>query len=95
MSFPIAPILNIHLPRTSGGSIQIVVRCPFCNKNHKHGGGSTLTQISSYFGERLAHCDGEKTYVIAEAEKPPPKSYSAEYHRDYHRKYYHEKVKAK
>ena len=96
MSLPIAPIRNIHFPRVSGGSIQIVVLCPYCDKNHKHGAGISFATISRYFSERLSGCDeNTRPYTIGEDYKEEPKSYCAEYHRAYHRKYYHEKLKNK
>ena len=95
MSLPIAPIRHIYLPRISGGSIQIIVLCPYCKKNHKHGGGTSLSTLSNYLSERLSGCDTDpKPYMIGEENKIA-KSYSADYHRDYHRKYYHEKLKNK
>jgi len=95
MSLPIASIRNIYVPRVSGETIQIVVLCPYCKKNHKHGGGTSLTNLSNYFSERLSSCENDpKPYMIGEDYKVP-KSYSVDYHREYHRKYYHEKIKNK
>jgi len=95
MSLPIASIRNITFPRYSG-TIQIVVRCPYCLKDHRHGAGTSLENISRYFSERLSDCDEDpRPYTIGEDYKEEPKSYNAEYHRAYHRKYYHEVLKNK
>ena len=48
MSLPIAPIRNIYFPRY-GGIIQISVLCPYCEKNHRHGVGTSLSTISQIF----------------------------------------------
>lgn len=95
MSLPIAPIRNIYFPRY-GGVIQINVLCPYCEKNHRHGVGTSLSTISQYFSDCLSGCDeNPRPYTIGEDYKEEPKSYCAEYHRAYHRKYYHEVLKNK
>lgn len=93
---PIARIVDIRVPKFGQKTISIIILCPHCGKRHTHGGGHLLTEISKFYGNRVAHCDGSKNYIIDQyTEEEAPKSYTPEYHRDYHRRYYHEKVKGK
>jgi hypothetical protein len=91
MDFPIAPITKIVLKKI----ISIYVLCPFCNKEHKHGGGHSLEDLPSMLGSRSSHCEKGGQYIITEQykEQSPRKSYDPDYIREYHRKYYHEKLK--
>jgi hypothetical protein len=91
----IAPITKIVLPKEQGKCIGIYVKCPYCNKEHKHGGGKSLNELPTMLGLRIAHCNGFKEYIISEQykEQSQRKSYDPEYIREYHRNYYHRKLK--
>lgn len=92
---PIAALTKIVLPKEKGKSIKLYVMCPYCNKEHQHGGGDNLSELSSFLSIRLSHCISDKQYVIKEVYNEPSmrKSYNADYIREYHRKYYHNKIK--
>jgi hypothetical protein len=97
MDIPIAPIKKIILPKGKDKYITIYVKCPFCTKEHKHGGGQSLKDISKMFGPRLSHCEKAEhvQYIITEQyeEETLKKSYDPDYIREYHRNYYHKKLK--
>ncbi len=87
---PTAPITKIVLNKI----ISIYVKCPYCNKEHKHGGGDSLEELPNMLGLRSSHCQ-KGQYIISEQykEQSPRKSYDPEYIREYHRNYYHQKLK--
>lgn len=40
--------------RAKDGNWDLVIQCPFCGKEHRHGGGNA--DKPSLFGHRMAHC---------------------------------------
>ena len=92
---PIAPIIKINLPKELGKSIIVLIKCPFCDKEHKHGVGETIKDIATMLGKRISHCNPDKEYIIDESYKNPSfkKTYDPNYIREYHRNYYHKKIK--
>jgi hypothetical protein len=91
---PIASITKILFPKRNGKYISIYVNCPFCNKEHKHGGGESLQNIAQFFGPRLSDCQkGQYMITDQQKEQKTNKSYDPDYIREYHRNYYHQKLK--
>lgn len=45
------------IQKKQGDPITLIVDCPYCGKQHQHGGGSDSTQTT--YGNRMAHCIGE------------------------------------
>jgi hypothetical protein len=38
--------------------LWIVDRCPYCGKQHQHGGGGLASNPREYLGTRVPHCSG-------------------------------------
>ena len=58
----IAIVSNIiQNPKTK--QISITIQCPYCYKQHSHGGGKNLNNIKEYYSHRLSHCSNG-AYII-------------------------------
>ena len=55
---PVAKIIRITTCKYKPdvGQRTIHVSCPYCGKEHQHGGGKENTPIEQYFGYRASHC---------------------------------------
>lgn len=58
------PIAHCVLKRTPTVNLWVVVRCPYCGKQHTHGAGSPAEDPRRFLGHRIAHCAG--SYVLVE-----------------------------
>ena len=58
----------------------LILDCPYCHKQHYHGGGKPTDDPRSYLGHRSAHCVGISAtdgYVLVEADVLAPAEFLA------------------
>lgn len=57
-----APVITRKPNRDHPGTVDVKVRCPFCQKLHRHG----LSELPSEQGVRASRCNGELYEVVDE-----------------------------
>lgn len=71
-----APDAPVWADTAKNGSVDLVVlRCPYCGGEHRHGGADKGATLTDYLGGRVAHCSG----LIEQAGFGHTPYYSAEY----------------
>ena len=52
-----APVVKLSSQKDARGTVWLLsIRCPFCDKVHTHGGGTSRLRVASYLGPRVSHC---------------------------------------
>ena len=67
-----APVVKLSSQKDARGTVWLLsIRCPFCDKVHTHGGGTSRLRVASYLGPRVSHCssvdqNGTRTYWLTD-----------------------------
>lgn len=82
MTQPNAPIVRTETTTTANGhGVRLVVACPYCDREHVHGGGPSILAARDYLGHRAAHCtpatSGCAGYLVTDPNLLLPGSTSA------------------
>lgn len=62
-----------RLEASTGCWLWVVEQCPYCQKQHTHGGGPRSGNPREYLGHRVSHCALRpgRDYVLVELKEKP------------------------